>query len=330
VVEVTATTGPTRRRRPWVRWVVLGVAVALVATVAAVAFVIWRTRSDQELVLPADGSPLPTTPPAPVEGRRALYSEMAVMQGSQRRVASILTPPDVQPGERLPLVFLLHGRGIGVAAFAEAAPWDTAVADDRFIAAFVQGVSDAWNAGDCCRPATTFGIDDLALLDAFVVDMSKRPDVDPARVFMAGQSNGGMMTYRYLCEHGDRLAGAASVLGTNMSGCDPNVALPVLHVAARDDEVVPYDGGRTGPSLLFASGSFPPVVESLEEVASTAGCGPEPARTDAASVHTDVWSGCRDGAVVELVTLDGARHVWPRGAPYDATDEILRFFGITS
>jgi polyhydroxybutyrate depolymerase len=147
---------------------------------------------------------------------------------------------------------------------------------------------------------------------------------------MAGVSNGGMMTYRYLCEHGDRLAGAASVLGTNMSGCDPDVALPVLHVAARDDEIVPYDGGTSAASLVFASGAFPPVVSSIEQVAAAAGCGSEPARTDAGTVHTDVWSGCGNGAVVKLVTLDGARHVWPSGPPYDATSEILRFFGISS
>ena len=306
----------------------LGAIVVLVVLVGVVALAVWRTRSDQTLALPPDGAALPTTPPQRVDGRQAMYSETAVMQGSQRRAAAILTPPDLRPGERVPVVFLLHGRGVNAAQFASDSGWDPAVAEHRVMAVFVQGVSDSWNAGRCCRPATTLQIDDVALLDAFVTDVARRPDVDPSRIFMAGDSNGGMMTYRYLCSHADRLAGAASVVGTNMSGCEPNVALPVLHVAARDDQVVPYEGGRSTASLVFADGGFPSVVSSVQQLASAFGCGPESPRVDAGVVHTEVWSDCRGGARVQLVTIDGAQHAWPRGAPYDATSEVLGFFGL--
>jgi polyhydroxybutyrate depolymerase len=305
---------------------VLGAGVLIVAIVVVVVVV--RTRGDQSIAQP-DG-PLPTTPSVAVEGKRAHYSEMAVMQAGQRRAAAILTPPDAAPGERLPVVVLLHGRGISAGTFAADAGWDDAVADHRFIAVFPQGVSDSWNAGGCCRPATTLGMDDLALLDVFVADVAARPDVDPARIFMAGDSNGGMMTYRYLCEHADRLAGAASVTGTNVSGCEPNAARRFLHVAAGADEVVPYDGGSSPASLVFADGPFPAVPASVEAVAVAAGCAEPPASTDDGGVHTRTWDACRGGAVVELVTIDGAEHTWPRGAPYDATTEVLRFFGLAT
>jgi poly(3-hydroxybutyrate) depolymerase len=46
------------------------------------------------------------------------------------------------------------------------------------------------------------------------------------------------------------------------------------------------------------------------------------------SVKTERWTGCRGGSHVQLVTLDGAPHAWPVGSPYDATAEVLRYFGI--
>ena len=42
------------------------------------------------------------------------------------------------------------------------------------------------------------------------------------------------------------------------------------------------------------------------------------------------WAECTAGTRVRLVTIDGMAHVWPSGYPYDATTEILAFFGITS
>jgi polyhydroxybutyrate depolymerase len=321
---------PGRRRRPWLWWLV-GVACGFVILVAgAVTLVVLHSRSSQAISLPADGQPLPTTPPATPHGATARYSQTGISQGDVNRPIAIVSPQNVTSGEKLPAVIVLHGRDGSGQQELEVGGWDRAVTRDHFVAVFPQAEAGSWNAGRCCRPATTLGIGDVAFLEAIVTDLTRRPEIDPSRIFMVGDSNGGMLTYAFLCQHAAQLAGAASVTGTNSSGCEPNAPVPVLHVAGTADEVVPYEGGMTAASLVFADGSFPPVPASVAAVAKAEGCGPEPAVTTDRTVKTDLWTGCRNGSRVQLATLDGAPHAWPSGAPYDATSEVLRFFGIGS
>jgi polyhydroxybutyrate depolymerase len=147
---------------------------------------------------------------------------------------------------------------------------------------------------------------------------------------MVGESNGGMLVYRYLCHHADELAGAVSMFGTDVAGCQPNAPIPVMHVHGMADSVVPYDGGWSWWSALLDGGSFPSVPDTVTRVARSEGCASPP--TD--SVRDEIiklrdWSGCRNGSRVRLVSIVGMSHHWP-GAPFPGATEILRFFGLRS
>ena len=91
--------------------------------------------------------------------------------------------------------------------------WADTVVRRRFMLVTPSGILGSWNAGSCCGFAAN-NHDDVGYLDALVDDISQRPDVDPERIYMAGFSNGGMMTYRYACAD-DRIRGIASIAGTN-------------------------------------------------------------------------------------------------------------------
>jgi polyhydroxybutyrate depolymerase len=323
-----AMAGPApRRRRGCLFWSLLVGGAAVVAVVGLVVASVVYTRNHQDLDLPADGGPIPTSPPEQ-QDTGVLYSGMWLKQGDTQRYTAIYSPPDIAPGERLPLVLLLHGHAGNSTTIVDEGNWEPEIIEDRFILAAPEGVSKSWNAGGCCRIATTLAVRDVAWLDAVIADLAARPDVDPSRVFMVGMSNGGMMTYRYLCRHADRIAGAASVEGTNFAGCTPDRSIPILHVAGTADRVVPYDGGRSTAGVVLASGPFPAVEPSMEGIATAAGCGAEPQVVETAGVVTRTWSGCRRGATVQLATVRDLQHMWPTGVPYDATPEILRFFGL--
>jgi polyhydroxybutyrate depolymerase len=236
-------------------------------------------------------------------------------------------PPELGATERLPVVVVLHGVSTNPWMMQNDIGLGQEVVDRRFIAVFPHGIAESWNAGDCCRPAMTLGIDDVAFLDAVVTDASRRPEVDPSRIFMVGESNGGIMTYRYLCDHADRLAGAASVVGTNLAGCPPNEPIPLLHVAASADEVIRYSGGHSTTSRLLASADFPPVVSSIERIATAESCG-RPTTSTQGAVEVMEWPGCDQDVPLRLVTVIGAKHKWPRGDTFDATTAILDFFGL--
>lgn len=322
--------GAPRRRRGCLFWgLVVGLLLVLGVGGVVVAVIVYN-RTHQELVLPPDGRPIPTSPPVTRPGSPVGVSSLDLTQGANRRHAVLLSPPDIAPGERLPLVILLHGHSGNSGVVVSEGGWKQAIIEHRFLVLAPEGVSQSWNAGGCCRMSTALGTDDVAYLDALVQDMAKRPQVDPARISMVGNSNGGMMTYRYLCRHADRIAAAVIVEGTNVAGCEPSAPLPLLHVAGTADRVVPYDGGSSGAGMLLGSEDFPPVVDSVTKVARAMGCAAAPTEDQPrTAVTTRTWTGCRDGATVQLDSIEGQQHAWPKGSPYAATDEALAFLGLT-
>src|SRR5947199_169312 len=79
---------------------------------------------------------------------------------------------------------------------------------------------------------------------------ARRDHADPRQVYIAGISNGGMMTFRMLCEASELFAGAATVIANMPANvgarCAPRKPLPVVMFNGTADPLVPYDGGGVG------------------------------------------------------------------------------------
>jgi polyhydroxybutyrate depolymerase len=222
---------------------------------------------------------------------------------------------------------VLHGLGYDRYQMSKTADWADAVARDRFLAVFPQGVLNSWNAGPCCPPASLANVDDVAFLDRVVAQLVGRSDVDAGRMYLAGFSNGGIMTYTMACARPTVFAAVAPMAGTNLSACAPKEPVSLLHMHGDPDPVVPYDGQLT-LSQLLATADFPPVPESVAAWATADGCGPDPTTEEAPGpVTTSTWTGCSDDVRVELVTYPGNGHAWPT-TPLDGLDELLRFFDL--
>jgi polyhydroxybutyrate depolymerase len=74
----------------------------------------------------------------------------------------------------------------------------------------------------------------LATIDVF--------HVDPDRVHVTGFSQGGMMSFRLLCSHADRIASIAPVAG---DGCfdgsgEPAIERPILYIHGHLDAIIPW------------------------------------------------------------------------------------------
>ena len=75
--------------------------------------------------------------------------------------------------------------------------WLDTAARHNFLAVFPNG-NGSWNAGLCCGTARSTGRDDVGYLADVIADVRAR--WHPARTYLAGWSNGGMMVERLVVE----------------------------------------------------------------------------------------------------------------------------------
>ena len=226
------------------------------------------------------------------------------------------------------MIVVIHGLTETPAIALANAGWPAAVVKHRFILVAPAGVLSSWNAGGCCAPAQQAGINDVGFIDKVLDQISARSDVDMDKVFMVGGSNGGMMTYKYLCTGTHHIVAAASVAGTSVAGCSPASPVSIMQIHGLDDHTVPYRGGASLISTVLGV-SFDAVPASLAALAATERCSPTSTDTSNRGVTTKTWTGCTNDVTVRLVGIAGLDHVWPVAPLYDGTGQILKFFAIS-
>jgi polyhydroxybutyrate depolymerase len=270
-----------------------------------------------------------------------------------RRTFLLHIPPGYRPDTPLPLVVVVHGA-FSTANKIEKETGFSALADvERFLVAYPEGIGlfglfQHWNAGHCCGRAAAEQADDVGFLAEVICTVRSRLAVDPARIYMAGMSNGGMLTYRFAAERSEDLAAAAVVSGAIGStvGTDaptvclqqPDFPVPMIVFHGLEDDAIPAKDGNKPRKK--GKRSFLPAANAVDFWRTADGCAPEP-MTEASNsgfVRHLAWSGCLDGSSVEYYLLAGWGHEWP--APwfsnrldadhplhgFDATRRIWEFF----
>lgn len=247
-------------------------------------------------------------------------------------------PDDARPGKPLPVLVMLHGAG----GDAERARVVTGFDDDGdaggFIVVYPNGTQAAdiegeysWNAGACCGVPQRTGVDDVSFISAVLDDLAATHEIDASRVYLAGFSNGGMLSYRLSCELGERFAGIAIVGGAlNLSVCDAPSPMSVLIIHGTADRTVPYDGGESNERTAARFGQWEnaSVADSAAFWRDRDGCDNEPVSTIAGPVTVDRYENCVNDRMLEVVSIADGPHAWPRldTQGYDASASILSFF----
>lgn len=196
-----------------------------------------------------------------------------------------------------------------------------------------------WQESPLRRPAN----DDVGYLDAVIQDAIDRHPIDPERVYMAGLSNGGFMTNRFLCAHPQRVAAAAIVgaslrtLRRRQCSAGDRAPVPMLIIDGTDDPIVPYDG-RYGLESVPETFDYWLQRDGCDTAAIIDSRLPNTAN-DATRVAQRDNTACEAGTGVRLLTVTGGGHAWPGGETHligarlgrtsqdiSATDQLWRFF----
>ena len=223
-----------------------------------------------------------------------------------------------------PTVLVLHGAlmtsemTVRVSGFAEAA------AQAGFTAVFPQGLMRLWHDG---RSGGPDGPDDVAFLRSLVGRLVKEHIALPSHVYIAGISNGGMMSFTMVCKSGELFRGIGTIIANMPAGigsCNPP-PMPLVMINGTADPMVPYEGGEVG--LRGGRGLVLSVKETAGLFVRRNGCGePITGRPGRELGYEDTgvtgigWRDCAYHKPVILYRIDGGGHQIP------GTRAFLPFF----
>jgi polyhydroxybutyrate depolymerase len=316
----------------WKRILLISIIAILLLLCAVVAGTYWMVGPAVRCELPEGSS------------AEAGWSARTITSGGLERCYYLYVPPGHDPAQPAPVVFSFHGFLSNPESQALIAGWHKLAAQEDFLVVYPQGQKfpQRWDAG------ATWGdsdVDDVQFFRDMLEDLSSIANVDQARVYVNGFSNGGGMTVRIGCEAADLVAAMGTVAGAvvSMEECKPSRPVPTMAFHGTSDPVVNYEGGdMRGWLLRWAAGiTHAPLyfVGAEDWVATWAegnGCSlsPEdiPPQGDASGVR---YAGCEENAEVILYTIDAGGHAWPGGWPIplvgktsrdiDATEELWAF-----
>jgi polyhydroxybutyrate depolymerase len=237
------------------------------------------------------------------------------------RRALIAVPGEAPGHRRLGLVIGLPGYGQTPEQLAAQSRLPARAMAAGVLAVLPQGAGPArsWNFSG------TTGYDDLAFLSALVTRLVTSECADPARIVIAGISDGGDMAAFAACGLQVRFRAVVTVAASTepRPNCRP---IRIIAVHGDADPLDPYGGG---PDSRRGYPATPPALPAIAAWAALDGCVHAIASSIAPHIVTTTYS-C--GA--QLVTVKGGGHTWPGGAPvtaslgvttreYDATATIL-------
>tara|TARA_B100001121_G_scaffold143243_1_gene125294 strand:- start:58 stop:921 length:864 start_codon:yes stop_codon:yes gene_type:complete len=229
-----------------------------------------------------------------------------------------------------PLVFLFHGFGGIASEFINTADMRDLAESKNFIVVYPQGLNlpgDSGSHWNSSKPSSDnkSNIDDIGfienLIDQLLIDY---PVIDNKRVYAAGYSNGGFMSY-YLACNSKKFAAIGSVAGTMLDdsyqSCDAQFPTPMINIHSTDDFDVPYDGNSYYPSI-------PDVVDWWKNFNDTP--NEDVLTNQDGSIEQYIYYNDAGDRYVEHIKIIGGGHYWDDKLNYNGTNTSGLIWGFVS
>ncbi len=246
--------------------------------------------------------------------------EYIVHDGLKRSYIFHLPQNDNFFGNNSPsLFFVLHGASGNADQMMESTRINDIADKENFIAVYPNGTGLfseyvlSWNAGQCCNFIEPLGVDDVGFIKTLVDKFKEEYNIDSNRVYVAGLSNGGMMSYRLGCEMSGSLTAIASVSGPMMVGdCEPKDYLSVMSLTDLGDGIIPYKGGESQNWFIdLFDLYFNSAPDSVLFWVKHNDCLGNPQKFVSNEMEKEAYLGCKNNTEVLFYTLKRGNHQWP-------------------
>jgi polyhydroxybutyrate depolymerase len=253
----------------------------------------------------------------------------------QVRSYLLFLPSAAQDRSRaLPLVLMLHGMGGTAANAVRETAWSVKAEQEGFVLAYadasrpdpqrpasLRNNPPAWNDGSGRFHAGAQQVDDTGFIRKLIDQVSAQQSIDPRRVYVTGFSNGASMAFRVGAELADRVAAIAPVAGASWAEApQPVRGLSLIYLTGTADPLNPLEGGFPKLGQREQGGrAKKPVAEMIGTWTRALQCQPAKdlsaanANDNANGVQTRSFGGCKDGAEVVVITVEGLGHIWAGG-----------------
>jgi polyhydroxybutyrate depolymerase len=260
------------------------------------------------------------------------------VSSGEKREYLLYVPKTYDRTRPTPLVISMHGAGLWGAVHRDISLWNAVADEHGLIVVYPSGVGGrgprAWRVGQGERPSK-----DVRFIAELIDTLKASYNIDPARIYADGLSNGGGMAFLLSCTLSDRIAAVGLVASAQFlpwKECRDERPVPMIAFHGTEDRFTPYYGGR---SWVARDHVFPSIPGFTGSWARRNRCAARPAESRvAADVTRLAYTGCADGADVVLYTIHGGGHTWPGGGPppewfvgatskgVDATRQAWAFF----
>jgi polyhydroxybutyrate depolymerase len=252
----------------------------------------------------------------PVEAAQFFLSNRAnasIVSSGQEREYVLYVPRSYDGTTPTPLVVSMHGGGSWGAAQRELSRWNEVADREGFIVVYPSGTEfpRVWHA---VRPGAALTADVRFIAD-LIDTLEAEFNIDPARIYADGMSNGGGMAFVLSCTLSDRIAAVGLVASAQFlpwSWCTDRRAVPMIAFHGTADRIAPYHGGASWVS----PNRFADITTWAANWSRRNRCAPDPVASAVAGDVTRLeYTHCADDAAVVLYTVIDGGHTWPGGMP---------------
>jgi polyhydroxybutyrate depolymerase len=212
------------------------------------------------------------------------------------------------------LVFILHGNG-GSGALMKTITGFNEIADkNNAIVVYPDGYDQAWNDGR--STVRVKHIDDVKFFKTLTLQLIGKYNINPSKVYVAGLSNGAMMSLRLSCEASDTFKAVAAISATmpeDMLNRCPHAPVSRMMMAGNKDPIIPYDGGeiqslgkRGQAGMVLGLSKSMEYFKKLENITST----PVITEENGLTKISYKFNHLDKNYLLTGITVNGGGHTW--------------------